>query len=114
VRSADALADPAVLDRARAFLCDALLVQLVVEEGAVVGDENEAGNAVMCCGPERGRSHQEIAIAHDRDRKPAAVFQRKRRAHGDTRAGTHAAAALRPDVIERMAEVAVSAVPAER
>src|SRR5205823_2167253 len=83
VRSADALAYPAVLDRARALLRDALLVQLVVVERPVVRDEDKTGNAVMRCGPEGGRAHQEITVAHDRDRKPAAVLQRQRRAHGD-------------------------------
>ena len=106
------MADPAVLHRARALLRDTLLVQLVVEEGAVVGDENEAGNAVVRSGPERGGAHQEIAVTHDRDREPAARLQRERRAHGDAGPRADSTAALRADVIERMAEVAVSAVPA--
>src|SRR5439155_9045648 len=90
VRSADALADPAVLHRARAFLRDALLVQLVVEEGTVVGDEDETGNAVVRGGPQGGRAHQEVAVAHDRDGDPAAALQRQRRTHCDPWAGAHA------------------------
>ena len=51
----DALADPLVLDRPAAHARDALLVHLVVVEGAVVGDDDQQRNAVVHGRPERGR-----------------------------------------------------------
>src|SRR5882672_7428933 len=114
VGPADALADPAVLDRPGALLRDALLVQLVVEEGAVVGDQDETGDAVVRRRPQRRVAHEEIAVAHDRHGQPAAAFQGKRCAHGDAGSGSDAASALGADVVERMMEVTVAAVPAER
>ena len=51
----NALADPAVLDRTVAHAGDALLMQFVVEERAVVGNHDEQRNLVMRRGPNRGR-----------------------------------------------------------
>src|SRR5207245_11283686 len=114
VRAADALADPAVRDRARALLRDPLLVQLVVEERAVVGDEDETGNAVVRRGPQRRRPHQEIAVTDDGHGEPAGAFQSERCAHRDAKPRADSASALGADVIERTPKVAVGSVPAAR
>ena len=110
----NALADPAVLDRSVAHAGDALLMQFVVEEGAIVGDDDQQRNAVMRRGPKRGHAHQEIAVAADRDRQPAGAFQRERRADRDAGAAADAAAAVAAEIVERMAERPASAVPRQR
>ena len=72
----NALADPAVLDRAIAHAGNALLMQFIVEEGAIVGHDQKEGNAVMRRRPERRDTHQEVAVAANRDREPARIFLR--------------------------------------
>src|SRR3974390_503930 len=57
VRLGNLLADPAVLDRPAAHARDALLMQLVIEEGAVVGDHEQQWDLVVRRGPERGHAH---------------------------------------------------------
>ena len=52
-----------------------LLVQFIVEEGAVVADDHQAGDLVMHCGPHRSVAHQEVAVAHQADGNAAAAFQ---------------------------------------
>ena len=66
--------------------------------------------------PERGRTHQEVAIAADADRDPPRVAgaQRERGANGMAGAGAEPAAAIRAEKIERMAERPPGAVPGER
>src|SRR5205823_1456594 len=110
----DALADPTVLDRPIADSGNALLVQLVVEEGAVVADYNEQRDAVMHRGPDRGGAHEEVAVAADRDRQPPRAFERERRADRHPRSAADAAAAFRADVIERMMEWPRRSVPGQR
>ena len=110
----DALADPAVLDRPVAHAGDALLMQFVVEEGAVVGNHHQQRNAVMRRGPERGDAHQIVAVAADRDRQPAGAFQRERRADRNAGAAADAAAAVGAEIVERMAERPPGAVPGQR
>src|SRR5690242_14810282 len=75
----NALPDPAVLDGTIAHAGDAFLMQFVVEERAIIGDDDEQRNAVMRRCPERRHAHQEIAVAADSDREAAAVFQCERR-----------------------------------
>ena len=111
---ADALADPLVLDRPVAHARDALLVHFVVVERAIVGDHDQQRNAVMRRRPERGRAHQEIAVAADADRHAAGAVQRQRRADRDAGAGAEPAAAVRAEKIERMAERPPRAVPRQR
>src|SRR5690348_11006500 len=72
----NALADPAVLDRTVAHARDSLLMQFVVEEGAIVGDHDEQRDAVMRRGPDRGDAHEEVAVAADADGHAARAFQR--------------------------------------
>src|SRR5437588_9552693 len=48
----DALADPLVLERPAALARHALLVELVVVDGAVVGDDEQARDAVVRGAPE--------------------------------------------------------------
>ena len=76
---------------------DALLMQLVVEERAVVADHEQQGNAVMHRGPDRGVAHHEVAVAADRDRQPARALERERRADRIAGPAADAAAALRAD-----------------
>ena len=61
-------------------------MNLVVVERAIVGDDDQQGNAVVHRSPQRGRAHQEIAVAADADRQPAGAFERERGADRD--AGT--------------------------
>ena len=72
----DALPDPLVLDRPAAFLRHALLVKLVVVERAVVGDQHQAGHAIVRRGPDRRHAHQEVAVAHDAHDHALAVLLR--------------------------------------
>ena len=51
IRFGNPLADPAVFDRTIAHAGDPLLMQFVVEEGAIVGDDDQQRNAVMHRGP---------------------------------------------------------------
>ena len=70
-RIGHALADPFVLDRAVAHARHPLLMQLVVIEGAIVGDHEEQRNLVVHRGPYSGYAHEKIAVAAQRDRQPA-------------------------------------------
>src|SRR5262249_989145 len=99
----DALADPAVFRRPVADAGDALLVQLVVEERAIVADDDQQRKAVMPRGPGRGAAHEETAVAADRDRQPAGALERERGPARDAGPAADAAAALRADIVERMA-----------
>src|SRR3954468_9775546 len=114
VRIRDALADPTVLDRAVADAGDALLVQFVVEERAVVADDDEQRNAVMHRGPDRGCTHEEVAVSADGDRQASRAFERERRAYRHAGPAADAAATLGADVIERMMERPDRTVPGER
>ena len=114
VRLGDSLADPAVLDRAVAHARDALLMQFVIEERAVVGDHEQERDLVVHRGPDRGDAHQEVAVAADRDRHAAGPFQRQRRADRDAGSAADAAAAIGTEVIERMAKRDAGAVPRQR
>src|SRR5256885_7549796 len=107
----DALADPLVLDRPAALVRHALLVELVVVEGAVVGNDEQARDAVVRGGPQRRDAHQEIAVAEDPRHHPAAVLERERSSHDHARTGADAAAAVAAKVVERVLEVAVWAAP---
>ena len=94
---------------------DALLVHLVVVERAVVGDDEQQRNPVVHRGPQRGRAHQEVAVAADRDRQDAATRAaraRRRRAMPGPRAD--AAAAVGAEEVERMPERPARAVPRQR
>ena len=110
----DALADPLVLHRPRALLRHTLLVQLVVVEGAVVRHHQQAGHLVVRRGPQRRHAHQEVAVAEDAGRDAPRALQRERRADDQPGPRPDPAAAVGAEVVERMAEMAVRAVPAER
>src|SRR5262249_4745600 len=97
----DALADPLVLDGTPAHAVDALLVRLVVVEGSVVADDEEARDAVVRGRPQRGDAHEVIAIAEQRDRDPARPLKRERGADRDAGARTDAGAAITAEVVER-------------
>src|SRR5262249_42646400 len=75
IRLGNALADPAVLHGTIAHASHSFLVQFVVEERAVIGDHDQKRNAVLCRRPQCSAPHQEIAIAADCDRHPAAASQ---------------------------------------
>src|SRR5262245_8063599 len=64
----NALADPAVLYRPIAHAGHTLLVQLIVEEGTIVGDDDQQRDAVMRRGPKCRNAHQEVTVAANRDR----------------------------------------------
>src|SRR5690348_1395933 len=110
----NALADPAVLDRTVAHARDSLLMQFVVEEGAIVGDHDEQRDAVMRRGPDRGDAHEEVAVAADADGHAARAFQRQRRADADAGAAADAAAAVGAEKVERVAQRDAGAVPRQR
>ncbi len=109
-----ALADPLVLDRTRSHARNALLVQLVVIERAIVGDHEQERNFVMHRCPHRGHAHEVIAVAANGDRQPAGILQRQRGTDGNSRAATDAAAAVGPEIVERMAERPPAVLPRDR
>src|SRR4051794_1676363 len=108
------LPDPAVLDRAAAHARDALLVQFIVEERAVVGDDDQQRNFIMRRGPHGGHAHQKIAVAAHRDGKTPRALQRERRADRNAGAAADAAAAVGAEIIQWMAEGPARAIPGER
>src|SRR3954471_15988194 len=110
----DALADPLVLDGTAALLRHALLVELVVVERAVVGDQEKARQLVVRGGPERRVAHEEITVSHDADHQAPAAVQCECRADREAGAGPDAATAIGAEIVERVAEVPIRAVPAER
>src|ERR1700693_2791176 len=73
-----ALADPLVLDRAVAHARHPLLVQFVVIERAIVGEHEQQRDLVMHRRPHRRDTHQEIAVAADRDRQATGALERQR------------------------------------
>ena len=91
----------------------ALLVELVVVEGAVVGDDEQARDAIVRGGPQRRDPHQEIAVAENPRHHPAAVLERERSPHDHARARADATAAVAAKVVERVLEVAIGAVPSQ-
>src|SRR5262249_16508238 len=111
LRVRHALADPLVFDRAIAGARHPLLMQFVIVEGAVIGKNEQQRNLVMHRGPNCGDAHQEIAVAADRDRQASRAFQRQRGANGNAGAAADPAAAVRADIIERLAEREPAVVP---
>ena len=111
---ADRLADPAVFGRPAALARDPLLVQLVIEERAVVGEHDQQRDAVAHRRPQRGDAHQEIAVAEHRDRQALAVAQRQSRADRHARPRSDAAAAIGAEKVERVPEIPQMLAPAER
>src|SRR5262245_5657092 len=107
----DALADPAVLDRTRADAGDALLMQLFIEERAIIGDHDQERDLVMHRGPDRGVRHHEVAVAAHTDDEPAEALERERGADRVARAAADATAAFRAHIVERMPERPGGAVP---
>src|SRR4029079_487413 len=110
----NALPDPAVFDWPIAHPGDTFLMQFVVEEGAIIGDDDQQWTALMRRGPERRHAHQEIAVAADRDRKAAAAFQRQCRGDRTARTAADAATAIRDARAERMIESPGCAIPRKR
>src|SRR5262245_46759052 len=110
----DALTDPAVLWWPVADARDALLVQLVIEERAIVADHDQQRDAVVHRSPQRSGAHAEVAVAADGDRKPPGALKRQRRADRNAGPAADAAAALRADIVERMMERPGGAVPRQR
>ena len=102
VRFGDALADPPIFDRAIAHARHALLMQFVIEERSIIGDHDQQRNAVVRRGPQRGDAHQEVAVATDGDRQPAAVFKRQRSANRNARAAADASATIGTEIVEGM------------
>ena len=84
----------------------ALLMQLVVEERLVVRDDDQHRHAIVHAGPQRGQTHQIVAVAQHCDRQPVAAAQRQRRADRHARPRADAAAAVEADVVLRMREAA--------
>src|ERR1051326_5902107 len=89
-----AQADPAVLDLAAAGARHVLLMQLVVEIGAVVVDQHQERDAVMRGAPDRSGAHAEIAVAQHRDGVAALLGERERRADRQAGARAQTAAAV--------------------
>src|SRR4051812_26211360 len=87
---------------------------LVVEIRAVVADDHHAWKSVVNRSPHRSVSHEEVAVAAESDDHTARAFEREPRADGDAGARADATAAVEADVFERVAEVRIRAVPAER
>src|SRR6516225_5053954 len=112
----DRLPDPPVLDRPATLACDPLLVQLVVKEREVVGDDDQQRDVVADRSPEGGNTHQEIAVSEHRDRQTAAarVAQSQRGADCHTGPRTNPAAAIGTEIVERMAELPQPVGPGER
>ena len=108
------LANPAVFGRPVAHAGDAFLMQLVIEERAVIADHKQQRNAIVHRRPDRGHAHAEIAVTADRDRQAAGAFERQRRAYRNARPAADAAAAFRADVVERVAEWPRGSVPGQR
>jgi hypothetical protein len=86
----------------------------VVVEGGVVRHHDQQRQPVVRRGPDRGRAHQEVTVAQDRHRQPAAALERERGAHGHPRPGADAGAAVHPQEVQRMVHLQVGTVPAER
>src|SRR5262249_34965385 len=91
---ADALADPLVLDGAVAGDGHALLVSLVVVEGAIVADDEQTRDPVMGRRPQRGDAHQVVAVAAQRDRHASGAAERQRRPDRHSRTRSHAGATV--------------------
>src|SRR5207248_3324931 len=62
-----AQSDPTIADVAPARARDRILVQLVIEIGSVIIDEDEQWDAMAHRRPYRRRSHAEVAIPEHRD-----------------------------------------------
>ena len=114
VRIGHALADPLVLDRPAAHAGDTLLVQLVIEERAIVRDHKQQRDPVVYGRPQGGHPHQEVTVAADRHRQAAGSLQRQRRAHRDARSAADATATIAADEIQGVAERPPGAVPRQR
>src|SRR2546425_4817457 len=114
VRIADVLPDPLVLHGPATHLGDALLVCLVVVEGAVAADDEETGDPVMRRGPEGRHAHQVIAVAEERDRHASRAPERQRCADGDARPRPDAGTPGGAEIVEGMREVPIAAPPPER
>src|SRR5206468_5154 len=93
---------------------DTLLMHLVIVEGPVVRYHHEKRYPIVHRGPQRRRTHEEIAITTDGDRQPPAVLERKRSADRNTGARAYASAAIRAQEVERMAEWPGRPVPRQR
>ena len=65
-------------------------------------------------GPHRGPAHQEVAVAQDGHREPAATVKREGGADGHARPGADARAAVHPQEVQRVAGLEIGAVPAQR
>src|SRR5579883_448235 len=89
-----AQADPTVLGLAPARSRDSVLVQLIVEVGAIVVDQYQQRNAVPRRCPDRGRTHAEIAVAQHRDGVTPLIVERDSSADRQTRTRAEPAAAV--------------------
>ena len=107
----NALPDPAIFDWPVPHAGHTFLVQFVIEEGAIVGNDDQQRNAVMRRGPKRSHAHEEIAIAAHRNGKAAAALERQRCADRDSWTAADATAAIGAKIVERMAEMPTCAVP---
>ena len=100
--------------RPSALAGHALGVDHVVVEGGVVRHHDQQRQPVVRRGPHRGPAHQEIAVAQDGHREPAAALEGEGGADGHARPGADARAAVHPQVVQRVTGLQVGAVPAER
>src|SRR5262249_17270823 len=107
----NALPDPAIFDWPVPHAGHTLLVQFVVEERAIVGNDDQQRNAVMRRGPNRGHTHEEIAIAAHRNGKAAAALECQCCADRDSWTAADASAAIGAEIVERVAEMPTCAVP---
>src|ERR1700686_1780046 len=86
--------DPAVLGLPPARARDRVLMQLVIEIGAIIVDQDQERNAMARGGPDRGRPHAEIAVAQHRDGVAALLVEPDRGADREAGSGAAAAAAV--------------------
>lgn len=102
--SLDGLADPAVRRVPAPCAGNALLVQLVVIIGSVVGDDEQRRDIVARRRPKGVDAEQGIPVAKHAHRQPPLVAQRQGGANGQPRTGTDAAATILAKVIQRATE----------
>src|SRR5215475_6336326 len=96
--------DPTILRLAPARARHGLLMQLVVEIGAVVVDQHQQRDAVAHRGPDRRRTHAEVAVAEHRYGVTAESLQRERRADREPGPGAEPAATVLAEISEPILE----------
>src|SRR5579862_6707744 len=111
IGAANVLTDPLVCNIATANARHAGLMQFIVIEAAIVGNDGQKGNAVACGGPEGGASHEEIAISEHCHSYPPAPSQRESRPDQHTWARSDSSTAVISQHRKRIVHRPVSARP---